>query len=314
MTAEEENNDRLMRLVQLASSSDTVASRPTPEALASCLQGTATEEEKAQVRRALDQSSSFRREFLSLIKDLEAVESGQAEEPVEVPIQVPEDIRREVLKEYRSDPVPAPSLWERLRESIVVRVYVPVAAAAAILLVVIQSLIPPSAQEWELVRSEVEPAELISMETRSASELTFATAEQAALAGFAQMLEFGDGRFHFKPADSLQMVPAGPTREITLTLTDRDGDATVTYVAQIPKSMNPKRDELTAWMLTLPDRRVFRANITALSPALIAPEASVLRIVLVAVFEGPSGYQFDPFQLNRTRNSAPGTAKQGTGG
>jgi len=284
MTEDRADKDKLLELIRLASAESDNADRPSDEALVAFLQGTANDAEKVEVREAVAGSSTFRKEFRSILRDMEAIEAGRSVVDLQLPDQVPSNIQQDVLSFYEPD-----GRWSWFKESPIIRLYAPVAVAASILFFAITSLIPPSMPEWQLVRSEIEKAELISVQTRSLHDLEFATAEQAALEGFRQMLEFTDGEFKIDTSRSVTASSA-PTKQITMALTDSAGTTVVQYTCDVPRSVEPENHELTSWLLTMPERTMYMVAVTSDTVIIRAPLLGIDNLS-VFTYRSPAGYR-----------------------
>lgn len=266
--------DRLVRLSrEPAPGSKKLPDESTVEAY---LLGKASRKQIEEVHRAMRISASFRSAMKRRVEDLEHLDALDASPQTasDSLVQVPE--RSEFLKRFESDRYSKPrldtvSVLDRLRSLINVRVVVPaLAAAAALILVVSQpGLWKPSESEtgWTVVDESVEPALLYysgdSRDALSADTLGFATAKEAALHAFSQMVEFRDGDWRPKPSDSLTTATEDNAKPITLTLTDDSGKLIATYTAYVPDYVDPEKNELTAWILSLPERRLVSSPVQA---------------------------------------------------
>ena len=236
-------------------------SRPSDECIHAYLTNDATEIQNALMWKALDASPAFRNEILEMADEVDLFArrdtSGQAArmELNEVPVRV---LR---LAEKRE--------WYRS-----VRILAPIAAAALLVFVIVQSLketnlpIPPDATirlaNLELFNPNVDPGLLVSMETRDPNSpkptKIFSSADSAALSEFRYLLAYEGGEFKFLP-EVPQLVADKNTRTVQLKIQDDTGKIFKEFTAVIPKS-DTANAPVEAWILNLPDRSLYKVNMT----------------------------------------------------
>ncbi|MFH1314762.1 MAG: hypothetical protein ABIJ00_16285 [Candidatus Eisenbacteria bacterium] len=269
--------------------------RPDEETITAYLMGTATAAQKSVVMEALERSSAFRRELLAMAGDMQTLSVDQLEE-IRKRSQLIRPPSYEEFLASRGDTAARHgdtlTLWARLVRWRIPQLYVPIAVAAAVIVLAIvktgmlpvtrkpmESRVPGVAvgpdstpqvielAEATLVERGIEPGLLISNVTRGAAahaaEKAYDTPKEAAMAAFLSMLtyDYGSGRFAFWPP------PAGPTptghyRPTSLILVSEAGQEIQRVIAKIPGG-GPEGDgkRLEAWAITFPSRDLYRIEL-----------------------------------------------------
>jgi hypothetical protein len=276
-SAEGRKLDRLIR----ASRSRDDFTRPSDASIQAYLLGVATSAQKDGVREALIRSAAFRREILSMAKDLASLtdpETMQAFESCPVP-EVP--ALRDALTTSSGDQAAKTSIWSRIRSFVVpegiawprlgklaMRIGAPrvalVGAAAVVVLafVSIQYFRTGSdtidglrVAKIETV-AEIDPGLFVSNLTRSPDEekdvqVLFEDHRLAAEAAFSEVVMLLDGEYTIDTSDEPE-TPQERFKSVMIKLVDESGSTFAIHRASLVDTTR----EIKSWILSLPSRRL----------------------------------------------------------
>jgi hypothetical protein len=262
-TPEDAGLDRLIRAARKDPEEGFV--RPEAETITAYVLGTANEDQRAEIRAALARSGAFRREILEMMEDVAALahEDPLADEERAKGIAVP-DVR-ELLRQPGGPAITGTrreSTWGRFWRWWAPRLAVPVAAAAVVIYVLIL-------HTGTFVRSDLRfvqqvDAHSLSFRTRGVDEQSRAwgTAFDAALVEIKSLLEpEGDEQFRLKPQARSEGFTY-ETRVVTVRLVPAAGEM-ASFDLRIPKEIDLSESRLTLWVLTLPSRNLYSADVTS---------------------------------------------------
>jgi hypothetical protein len=249
--------------------------RPSVEAITAYLMGEATAGQRNEVRAAMLKSAAFRQEILDMANDMEMLGDADSSLLTEAEVGAKVPSRREFLRahgeragqEHRPEPV-----WMRLKRWGRMRVYAPVAVAAAVLLriVVWPALVGPPPVEvpilaqWVVVQERVETGHLRLNTTRSVDvpSAVWPEASEAALAEFRMLLEYKDDGFTLRPRDR-RREPPSPFSTVSLVLLGSDDRVLGRFGVKIPGARAAGEPRPEAWLLSMPAQRLFRLKVVA---------------------------------------------------
>jgi len=249
--------------------------RPDEDALRASLEGRASDEQRADVQRALNESAAFRSEYKQMMLDYAALD--RSSEAVQGSLEgtiLPAGLRRRMEAEYPSDSSEkepgTPGLLGRLFRSKLLQVSV---VGAALALIAITQF-PRNYHELDLRTADirVDKNELIAVASRGDSQTrSFATGRDAANAGFRTLLEYdesGDSFISTEPNLPLTLVSCASSKGI-VDLCDesrrRLGSIDLNFKA--PADSLPT--ELRLWMIDLETRELHKGKLTSSSGAFI---------------------------------------------
>lgn len=272
---------------QLAGHLDTCGDcRQTATDLEALLVGLEAETESHVPEQALEQFQSG----MTLRAEVASV-SGWSQETVEIHISYCEQCRdelallREIDAETQHDsalnrrPVPSPALSQGKRRRIIrAPILIPLAAAAVLTAFLLSQFWPVSIRrDWATVDPAVDKGKLIAMTTRSTGDspsTQYTSAAEAALSSFREALVFDQGEFSFREQSKTDSV--GVTTVVKLV--DASGNIVGAVEGYLPNTLDPERDNLEVWILTLPSRQLDRL-----------PTRSLADEVVWNVANGPTG-------------------------
>lgn len=223
--------DRLDELIRQAGRVEpTGFVAPADEVVRRYLLGAANARERRLVHSAVEQSALFRRELPQMAEAVDqAADAGIARHFVQ--------------------PQAATARRSWYRRPVV---FLPLAAAAAVILMVMSMRSPDQTREWTLVVPNVEVERLIAMTTRGAGGGQVSPTEmEAALAQMRRQLEWVEGAFRFRAADPAGVENPGET-EYRLRLSGPDGNALGDATIRVPS------DSVAIWLLQFPARNLVR--------------------------------------------------------
>jgi hypothetical protein len=265
--------------------------RPDDGAITAYLMGTATAAQESAVKEALMRSEEFRREILGMAEDIRALSGDQVQEIQKRAQMIKPPTYREFLasrRELARRRGDRPTLWARLVRWRIPQLYVPIAVAVGILVLIILkagvltvtrkpgeplapgvAVGPESTQVIELARATliepaVDPGLLISNVTRGAAlraaEKVYETPNEAAIAAFMSMLTYDYDKGRFAVASPVaELTPDSNSRPTYLILVNESGRRIQRIEARIP-IVGPEGTAKSpeAWVLTLPARDLYR--------------------------------------------------------
>ncbi len=258
--------------------------RPSDASIEAWILGSATDAQKDEVSQALIASAAFRRELLSVARDLESLteaevleEFGKAEAPESVSLGA-------FLASAGADGGTKKSFWSslkglivpkgfgrRVRESLLPRsrrLGTQVAAAslvAATLLVVFMMQMDNNGRftesglaisDWVAV-SQMDAGSFVPNITRTPggeeeAVSRYQTPAEAAQAEFIRLVSYEDGEYLFDTTN-VSTVPAGTFRHLQLHLLDEFGDTIMEYGTSISAAPMAKLS-VRVWALAIPSR------------------------------------------------------------
>lgn len=298
--------DRILsRLVRAARKTEARGfTRPDDDTIIAYLMGTATPDQDRLMRAALCCSEAFRREILQMAKGMEDLEAETAAdtEPSAVP-RAPS--RQEFLRRYGDVPEGERrplSFLTRLRRMWGVRVYVPAAVVAAlvVLFTMRTTLFGPGGPQDPgvatplLVQSLIAPEELIGTGAvrghRTEFEKTYASSDEAAKAVFRGLLERSGTEFVFVPVEDRprREPPKEPAKELVLWLVDDTGRRMAEFKADVP--VGGARPQYGAYMLTLPSTALYKTDLVADTTRLVWPDTLGTKGCIAFTYACEDGY------------------------
>lgn len=268
--ADEKALNSLIRAAR--SSPEGQSKRPDDGTIQAYLLGSANEEQKAAVMRCLEQSASFRREMLEMAEDIDALSSSESEfgQPgSEEPVPDFEDFLYQHGEMKRAaDKIVDPVKPVR---SNVTRIWVPVLAAAALIIAVGIPVVKYALQDLPTVsqvvpaplhHENVEPHLLVPNLTRLPGELAettgFPSSREAALDQCRNMLKFEGGQLE---VDTLFSQPVATESEegLRLVFVDSAGDTVESF--GVSNVATEEADSLRVWILGMPSRDLYSADL-----------------------------------------------------
>lgn len=270
--------------------------RPDEETIQAYLSDTASDQQVELVENALLMSQAFRLELRQIARDLEAFTSEEtiSQAAAYQPESIPD------LSAYLKTTQEPITIIERLRDYLNIRVLVPVAAAAVI---VLAFLIPHWQTAPQFARAELQPAgemnlgRFMGKSMRGALDRDTippaASAEEAARAEFSRMIKFKDGDFLFEEHAVETPSDAGGVSTM-VQLVDPAQDWSHSVTAQVPVAVIDLSTGVEFWVLTLPDRKLSRLSMTAdavETPTAYSPEKTYCCLVTYPV---ENGYRATP--------------------
>jgi hypothetical protein len=245
--------------------------RPDGDTVMAYLLGTATARQKKAIRKALLKSPTFRREMKDMVKAIETMDDAAIQAAVdedEDDTTIP-DIKI-LLKRYpdlSTVQAVSPSLWQRFKELLIPRVYVPAVVTAVIvagLIFIPSALRGPELVQMVLLEKPTDRGYLSSFELRKAiapaTSDAFKDQKEAAMAGFRLLGNYENGEFKLY-SDLQRSEPTTSTQAISIQLMDSLGTIIQKFKVQVPKKGFKSDKPITTWILTLPDRNLYRADI-----------------------------------------------------
>lgn len=257
--------------------------RPSEAAIQAYLTGSPNEAEMNEVRSALVKSAAFRAEIVGMAKDLSALydpETQAAFDRVQNPAASKPDVT----------PAPATETWGigRILESIREFFSTPVGlaglvAATAIVLVSVsvfrqeKDILPDLARASWSENSVMEAGLFVSNVTREPRSLNqpavlYDSHRLAAEAEFQRLVEYVEGRYAFHSDYSPPGSSSDRDRIISIMMTDIDGEQLGDYTANLPTDIEAATADATAWLLTIPDRRLYTFKLSSGSIRVVWPD------------------------------------------
>lgn len=290
----EKADQRLDELIRACRGGEKAAGfvRPSGDAITAYLLGTATDDQKRAVNKALIHSKEFRREILEMSTDIEVLASMDLTPSEEDSQQVPVPSREEFEKQHKQDSPILSKLkvfWERLVEFRIPQLYVPALATATVLiLVAIQTTLylthkKPQAElervkkvevkgiahtlKWSLIPKQLDRGYLSSnvprsAESKSGKNPAYSDPQEAASMEFGNLVKYEKGLFLFKPAVK-KPEPISLSRSIVLRLVDSSGSLIQEFPAYVPVTRAGSSEPVTAWLLGLPSTNLYTVEMTS---------------------------------------------------
>jgi hypothetical protein len=228
--------------------------RPSFEVVQAFFSGEATNEQRSKVIAALARSTDFRQEMKEIAEDLAAVCDDEVLTNLS---QLPLDEAHfpDLSAQLPNSKILQDNQTKKITDLINLRIVTPLVAAAAALVLWFSPLVQRAPQAI-LVSEAVDPGNLISQNVRSTDDKpvvkAFDSAEDAAYAGFREMLVFEDYVLGVNPDFS---SPFSHT-EINVTLSNNS--ISVLIEESIAEFLEcDDCDVVQGWLLALPSRRLW---------------------------------------------------------
>jgi hypothetical protein len=268
-----ENDRQLDSLLRLArEQSKGQFRRPSDELIIAYVMDTASEDQKSIVRHALSLSPEFRKEIRDLIADVDKLQDQHdtVNSSTTIDGAIPDRelfiSRHENISGRKTE---ITDVWQWLVKYKIPQVWAPIAAIAAVLLLLIRPIItsPPVTAHLvvrpQLTIQDLDPAYLVKQHIRSRDvappEKDFATAQGAALSEFRKHLIFQSGGFQF--LDTLTAYfTGGPANGILLRFLADSITIVSQFQIHVPDSIKRETAELQVWIVTLPERNLLRID------------------------------------------------------
>lgn len=154
-----------------------------------------------------------------------------------------------------------------------VRVYLPVAAAASLALIFMlgglgtDRLPYGSVAQSGTVEKSMFVKRTLRGNTARGDEKTFATALEAAADGFSNFITLQDNNYKFESRSTFSST-TGKARPLLLDVRDRDSASIVRYISSIQR-LDPAKQSVQAWIITLPSRGLLSLDMTHDSMAVV---------------------------------------------
>lgn len=238
--------------------------RPNNETIQAYLLGTANKLQTDEIRVALLHSSDFRKEIAILTEELSRLDvaglrkASDSESTEAIP-----DLSY-LMSGARATNAPKSQLTSRTRRIVEV-IFRPrwVAAFALVIIVIVGTMVlqqdPISLGHMSLVRQTVELDELIRFSPREIAdqieEVTFNSAEHAAIAAFRSNLTYNSGLF---AVDSIALRDATPKGDQTVMIRLKyDNEGVVEISGKVPDGAFGDEGSVSVWLLRLHDRALY---------------------------------------------------------
>lgn len=259
---------------------------PSSDELRRYIEGTASEDERRRVTKAMTESTRLQRLVLQLTEEYDRLRDDQLN--LEIVAHRERNVPRWVTA--AAPPGGAPpartTLWHVL------------SSVAAILLISFillpqylnDGLDVAGMAQLTLVDESVGSDALLSGVTRGpqyAGDSLFTTAREAALHAFGSMLELGeegfriDPDFHYRPAsESLEMI--------NLKIYSPSGNRIAEQSIFLPRSYS--RSSARLWILLLPERQLWQANLNSSTLDLVLPASGIGQGITATTVATPDGF------------------------
>ena len=288
---------RLVRLAREDTKDDFI--RPSDETIEVYLCDKANEIQQQEMEITLIASSDFRKEIRDIVLDSEKIAEKNFSEPKEdkLEIVVPKLSSFIASKERKQ----SEGIWDKiinLSQTRATQVVV-LAAAALIILTVVQreTLFNESDQyeEWSFVET-VETPLLISSTTRDITSIEeikrYDTPREAALAAFRDILEFDFDTGEFSFRQSAPILDGNYISVVSFTFVNENGEKLVSVVDSILERKINFEDNNTAFLLTIPDKNLYKYDIEQNETFTIWPRKECEESCLVFIYHDTSGYYY----------------------
>ncbi len=258
--------------------------RPSEDAVLAYLRGSATEPQRAEVRRALAASREFREELAALGETLEQMERPDAVERFHE-ARIPGS--RSSADLHPAAPPPGPTRSNRLLW--VRALWMPLGAAAVIAALLLSQpgrygQSPVGDLHWTRVPERLSPGAFEQMTLRgdAADAATHPSALNAAIESFRTRIEYEDGRLLLREAPTPDAAgPTGAARPVEPGQVDRstrsphaDRPATVgvmvdvldpsgSRIVQLRGALPAEHSDRQAWLVSIPDLALSHAALCA---------------------------------------------------
>lgn len=271
--------------------------RPSDEVIESYLLGHASKSQTDEVRHALLLSSEFRHELATLTGELASIDSSRVKKDLEsIPNGAVPDLSSFVSGAYAEES--QRTQRQRGFGGVVNTLFRPRRAAAfvfVILIIVSFALMQDDhlpLGKLSLVRQQVAPDDIIRLSPRevgvAGQSTAYETAELAALAGFRSSLDYRNGEFVIETESINNWVPSKDAK-VLLRLKPIDG-GTPDIEGMLPSDSFKDGQSVSVWLLLLPDRKLYMAEISTQELQVEVSEHGELRGLAAFIWFGNGSY------------------------